>query len=628
MSMKKKYKKLEIKKDQLLPEWNFIYFCNDDQANSQYGWRRMEITEQFLRAAEGDGLIKPFLQEEGKIRQQDGSVKDGLVNYYSRHQIYILAELGGNIVDEDGKLNGSNTLDWYKERPKEERPRYVSWGRGMSFGANNPRRKDDGEVNTLFDVRWLPEYLESFLELLHGLEPLPRHRQTAEKQRLWSNVAILEYDFEPLKNGGEKLLEIYGLDERKLNILRANIAQFAELTDPLAHWHYYINRHPELKKDLLKGDASLAQEMYRLYDLLTEAWEVVTKKKSEPIFDFLHKDSHARPPFYSPKTEYLQGGDLQAMKYAIQQFKKWKLKKDNKPFVSKEVIKQFAALERQIDDYEKKYGDDRGYGGNFRWVHEEEKLGLDDLDEATRRHVDSTLAQIEDANVKQEIYRAIGYRLEELQRELRQIFWSVSVQFRDRENSAWQEVNGNSGNNLWNKFIREGKFQNLDRVQQMDLLNKERNGITKEALGWQEKAKNFNKTVSWYSDVVFCNVCRAKPVRLHTENTSRNIWEMSQSVICDDCFANINRNSLTADDEWWKKIDQAEWRCNCVKKNYKGELTNPMLYKFAYGNTASLKTQAGIPIKFTTLYGKVVLEAKCSNCGKVNQRIIDWGWLP
>jgi hypothetical protein len=619
--MKKKYEKLEVKKDQLLPEWNFIYFCNDDQANSMYGWRRMEVDEQFLRAAEKDGLIKPFFQEEGKVRQRDGSVKDGLVKYYSRHQIYILAVLRGNIVDEDGNLNNPNTLNDYKERPKEQRPRYVSWARGMAFGANNPRRKDDGEVNTLFDVRWLPEYLQSFLELLHGLEPLPRQLQTAGKQRLWSNVSILEYDFKPLKAGGENLLELYGLDERKLNILRANVAQFAELIDPLAHWHYYVNRHPELKKDLLKGDASLAQEIYRLYDLLTEAWEAITKKKSEPIFEFLHKDSHARAPFYAPKTEYLQGGDLQAMKYAIQQFKKWKLKKDNKPFVSKEVAKYLAALEQELDDYEKKYGDDRGYVGNLRWVHEDENIQLDDLDEKTRRRADATLIQMKDANVKQEIYRAIGYRLEELQRELRQIFWSVSVQFRDKESVAWQEVNGNNGNSLWNRFIREGKFQGLDRVQQMELLNTERNKLTKEALGWQEKAKNFSKTVSWYADVVFCKVCRAKPVRLHIENTSRNIWEASLSVICDDCFANINQNSLTADDEWWKKTNQAEWRC---------QYCNGLLYKFAYGNTLSAKTLNKVPVKIEVLYGKAIIQAKCPNpkCGGINERFIDWGWLP
>ena len=51
MSMGKKYEKREVKKDQLLQEWSFIRFCNEDQANTYIGGR-MEINEQFLRAAD------------------------------------------------------------------------------------------------------------------------------------------------------------------------------------------------------------------------------------------------------------------------------------------------------------------------------------------------------------------------------------------------------------------------------------------------------------------------------------------------------------------------------------------------------------------------------------------------
>ena len=71
MSMSKKNKKREIKKDQLLSERGFIHFCNDDPANSYVGGR-MEITEQLLRAAEKDELLKPILQIGEKIRQADG----------------------------------------------------------------------------------------------------------------------------------------------------------------------------------------------------------------------------------------------------------------------------------------------------------------------------------------------------------------------------------------------------------------------------------------------------------------------------------------------------------------------------------------------------------------------------
>ncbi len=60
MSMSKKYEKLEIKKDQLLPERSFISFCDHDEASS-HTTSRLDIDQRFLRAAEKDGFIKPFV---------------------------------------------------------------------------------------------------------------------------------------------------------------------------------------------------------------------------------------------------------------------------------------------------------------------------------------------------------------------------------------------------------------------------------------------------------------------------------------------------------------------------------------------------------------------------------------
>lgn len=617
MSMGKKNEKREIKQGQLLPEWGFIHFCNEDQANS-YAWGRMDISEQFLRAAEKDNLIKPLLQVQGKIRQNDGTEKEGLVNYYSPHQIYLLAELKHNILDEDGNLRAPDTINWYTERPKEQRPRYISWGRGMSFWADNPKKRDEDEDNLWIGAHLLSEYLHNFLELLHSFEQPKgeeRYSMPEEKRRYWSNAPILEYNFESLKSSGKKLLKTYGLDEKKLIILRRNIGQFAEMVDPLAHWYYYIERHPEWKKDLLKGDASLAQEIYRLYDLLTEVWEVVAKQKSKPIFEFLHEDFGT--PFYAPKTEYLHGEDTKALLYAIQQFKKWKLKKANKPFISDEAIKKINEIEKELTDYEKRYGE-RSYAGNVREIYEEVKIKLDDLDEKTKKYVDSTLKQIKDANIKQEISRAIEHRLWELKRELQEPFWDISKQFSERRNAAWQRVH-DWGSRWW--YENREKLNGLSREEQLKLSHTEMKKVQDEAKSWEMKEKELHQSVSWFADLAFCKVCRAKPVRLHIENTSRNMWQVALSVICDDCFANINHNSLTADDEWWKQTNQAEWKCRKCDK---------MLYKFAYGNMLSAKTLNNVPVKIEVAYGRATMKAKCPNpkCGEMNERFIDWGWLP
>lgn len=609
--MSKKNEKREIKKDQLLQEWGFLRFCNEDPANSYVGGR-MEINEPFLRAAEKDNLIKPLFQENGQVRQTDGTIKDGVVNYYSPHQIYLLTELKDNVLTENGYLwGGEKAIGWMYGAGEPKKLRMVAWGKSWVNSESLGKAFSD-EWSSVLEVS---KNLHSFLELLHSLEPIPRHYGAEEKQRYWSNASILEYNFEPLKIGGKKLLKTYDLDEKKLIILRRNVGQIAEMTDPLAHWYYYIKRHPEWKKDLLKGDASLAQEIYRLYDLLTEVWEVVAKEKSEPIFEFLHKDFGA--PFYAPKTEYLHGEDIKALKYAIEQFKKWKRKKDNKSFVNDEAAKKMADVEKELNEYEKRYGD-RTYAGNVRWYHEEEKIKLEDLDEKTKWYVNNTLAQIKDAKVEHEIPRAIESRLGDLKRELRQIFWSISQQFSEKENTAWQEINSN---NLWMKLAREGKFEGLDHAQQVQLANTERKKIEAVAKGWKEKSKEFGQTVSWFADLTFCKVCRAKPVRLHIENTSRNMWQVALSVICDDCFANINHNSLTADDEWWKNNNQAEWRC---------ERCDKLLYKFAYGNMLSAKTLNNVPVKIEVAYGRATMKAKCPNpeCGATNERFIDWGWLP
>lgn len=623
MSMSKKYEKREIKKDQLLPERGFIRFCNEDQANTYVGGR-MEINEQFLRAAERDNFIKPLLQVGGKMRQNDGTEKDGLVNHYSPHQIYLLAELRHNIIDEDRNLRAPDTVDWYKERPKEQRPRYIEWGRGHSFWANNPKRRDEDEDNLWVGAHLLSEYLHSFLELLHSFEqPKERYYLPVEKRRYWSNAPITEYNFKPLKSGGKKLLAVYGLDERKLNILRRSIGQFAEVIDPLAHWHYYIEQHPEWKKDLLKGDASLAQELYRLYGLLTEVWEVIAKKKSEPIFEFIHQD-FPHHPFWRPKIEYVGGEDIKALQYAIQQFKKWRQKKTNKPFATDEVTKKIDEAGKKFADYEKRYGD-RSYAGSYREIVPEENLKIDDLDEGIERYVISILKQIKEQDtrikdeedeeketweekVKNEISMAIMHRLSDLQRELRELFWDVSKQFSDKRSAAWQRER-DFGNRWW--MENREKIKDLSHDERLKLANAERKKIIKEAKDWEGREKKFHQSVSWYADIVFCKSCREKPVRQHSENPS-NMWERNRSLICDDCLKNASEQT---------GVKGGEWHCN-----YCGKL----LYKFVAHNLISDVLINTANAKIRLEYGKMSIAARCPNrsCKRENEITVSWGWMP
>lgn len=603
-----KDKKRDIKKDQLLPEREFIHFCNNDRANNHAG-SRMSINESFLQAVKKDGLIKPILQIEGVVKNPDGTEKQGLIDYYSPHQFFIIAALRKNIVDEDDNLQSSDTRDWYAERPKEERPRYIAWGQGMSFWADAPRKNED-EMDIGVDVHLLSDYFHDFLQFLHTFETVAPHEA---RQRYWRTPQVNEYNFDELKTSKNTLLNEYGLDEKKIKILRKNVGQFAETIDPLAHWHYYIQKHPEWRRDLLKGDASSAQDIYRLYDLLTEVWEIVMDKKSASIFEFLYEDFHH--PMYTPKSGYLHGEDTRALLYSIEQFEKWSNEEDNKQFVSKETLDEVKLIEKALKDFENRYGD-KSYAGSLRRIGPENSVKIKDLDDVTKRYVEMILSQLQrqgetvtEEETKTEISRAIMSRLSDIQRDLRDTFRSVSNQFNDKENAAWQEINGSD---LWMKLAREGRFKDLDRAQQIQLANEERNKIKKEADFWKEKSKEFHRNVSWYADLAFCKECRKNPILLHKENDGRDQWDSFMPCICDDCISSSkDLRQLTA----------GHWDCDyCGKK----------IYNFAHGNMLSDVLINRVPTTIKLDYGRMEIEVTCNDrsCNKKQWKVIDWGWLP
>jgi len=47
-----------------------------------------------------------------------------------------------------------------------------------------------------------------------------------------------------------------------------------------------------------------------------------------------------------------------------------------------------------------------------------------------------------------------------------------------------------------------------------------------------------------------------------------------------------------------------------------------------HNNIIALRTQNKVDIKLEIAYGKSLLEATCPECGRKNQRRIDWGWMP
>lgn len=602
--MKNEDIKLEIKKEQLLSERAFIGYCDRDEVSSHV-ITRLDIDERFLKAAEKDGFIKPLLKERGEVKQNDGTEKVEMVSYYSPYQIYIIAELAKNIIDNDGYLRSPSSLEWQKEKGF----RWVKWGwGGLSLTIDKKRRWERKVKFASDNLPLFCDYFHRFLVFLHTLELKPDHLREVEERRFFSKLPSLAYNFEPLKDNDSKLLKSYRLNIKILNLLRKEVAQLATTIDPLEHWYYYIKRHTQFRKDLLKGDAALAQELYRIYDLLTRIVEIVTGKETEPLFEFLYKDFPGHP-FLIPKVDYLYGEDIKALQFAIEQFKQWKKNKENKPFVTNEIIEKLNIVEEKIKDYEQRYGD-RSYAGRIRTVEAEEKIKLEDLDEETKKDVEDMLRQMKGQKFKfklgEEIAQSIEHRLGELKRELEDVLYDVSDQLQERENKAWQKEREFS-NVFW--MTNREKLAKLSREKQLKLSDKEYNKIRKKAEKWGQRGEEFANSVSRYTRFAFCKVCRKNPIQLHIENTNWvDVWESSCPKICDGC---MRTKKL-------EEMESGEWKCSCDK----------ILYKFVHNNTIALQTRNAVDIKLKIAYGKNTLEATCPECGRKNQRIIDWGWMP
>ena len=255
----------DIKIDQLLPERSFIEYCNFDYHRQH----KLNINQEFLRAAEADNFLFPLLQRSEVVKQEDGTEKEVTTNYYSPHQIYVVATLSKNQVHE-GFLWAHQDLEFHKQQGF----RMVNWGwSGYAFNITLEEKdkglrvveqrqlgngcivavkdEDDSRKDPSFDHLKVCIDFQNFVILLHSLEQLqysPTNNRA--KDRYFSEAPSLYFDLSPLRTEGNKMLKKYGLDLGKLKILAHNVAGLASDIDPLEHWYYYLNLPPPLRKKL------------------------------------------------------------------------------------------------------------------------------------------------------------------------------------------------------------------------------------------------------------------------------------------------------------------------------------------------------------------------------------------
>ena len=399
MRMKNENEKRPLKKEQLYSERFFVGFCERDAVDG----RKIEksITKEFLDACEKDGFVVPFFTQKETVPNPNGKQEEFDMRYYSPFQIFFVAALSENKVDTEGCLR--NPDDW--EYQYEHKTRFVNWGGWGAFNADiYLKKKIDGDPDDSAGPNHyrLADEFHQFLRLLHGLdEEKDYQKKDPDRSRYFQRQPPFQYNLDPLRADPMGYLASYELDPAKLKKLVANIGYFASHIDPLERWYYYVQRHPQWRRDTLKGKAALAQDLYGLCDVLYDIIELASGEKMPPLLDFIHPDIK---PYLLETAGYAEGADVKAIQSARQKLSEWidthkEMIAEVAPFYLRgeegtqtKLDETLDRLKSELDDYEKRYGDKR-YTGGWHILKPEEKLTLDDLDEWTRRYAEGMTVQ-------------------------------------------------------------------------------------------------------------------------------------------------------------------------------------------------------------------------------------------
>lgn len=624
-----KIKNVEVRKDQLLSEGNFIYYCNNsnNRVVTMTGKFHRWVDENFLRAIEKDGFLKPLLIIDQLTMQADGSQKNKSVHYYSPFQIYIVSQLSHNNINEEGYLQSPESIKWQNE----QKTRFISWGfgGGMSFNINNNKTKKNasGGPNELM----ICNYLHDFLCMLHSLDLVARYSKEwkEERRRYYTESPNLQFDFSNIKTDGLKFLKQFGLTIKILETLRVTIGQTALIIDPLEKWYSFLQRLPQWRKDELKGEALLAQDLYGLCEIVADIIENVSSTRPQGLLETLRSDL----PFPDNKRiEYASGTDIEAIKFASLQLETWLANKKNLNVligisgndVKDNYFKQLEEIDHQLTDYEnryKKYGEGRyvtNRGFLYVGTQNYKDIDMSELDSQTKHTVEQMMSQLkaqggienEPVELQGEIRHAIRWRLDDIQRNLFQL---IHVIIQPLDSRRWQldsEKQVGQQHMWWGEYARSGEAPTDPIKARIYYMEKFR--IKKEAEFDKKIKPILDATHSLGSflsltRLVLCANCRKNQVILHQTHNDQRV---SSEAICDDC---IKKGEL-------QKIKGAEWSCRwCGRK----------IYTFAHGNILSdvLLNTSNATIELD--YGRITIRARCPNkdCKEWNEDSIDWGWL-
>ncbi len=394
---------------------------------------------------------------------------------------------------------------------------------------------------------------------------------------------------------------------------------------------------------------------------------MVTKKKQKPLPEFLYPNIK---PFGISELEHASGTDFLAIETSLNRFKEWLTDKKNKKFLEEAMaelpphelqqaqgrLRAIESIEAALRDFEKRYGKRKYLSGVTRAVELEETLTLDSLDDATRRTADSLISQHENFTIdkkgvqhfttsydeimekldkkeislkeaveldndlerKQSIAMAIEHQLRDLQRELWISIAEVPRAFRKKIQNL-RHLKDETRNELWRKFY---EVNPEDRVTRPDGKSRYTEEYQKRAkkftnIELPKKLLSFDKKMALFEtkekelveiresgSLALCSVCRKSPVQIHYGQHDRQVVV---EPICDDCL----KSGETMDSNY------SSWKCDYCDK---------LLYRFANRNILHSKLLNKAEARITLEYGQISIQGKCTGCGYISQRTLDWGW--
>lgn len=590
--------KLQVKKEQLKNERSFISYCNDRDLGIR--------SADFLRALEKDGFLKPLLNLKEEKVGENGKRQKISIPFYSPHQVYIIAALIKNDLDDGELWTSSDDKNWYKQKGA----RMLNWGwHGHCFNFSSYKERGEWPFNICLDFY-------NFLKILHSLELEDDYEfKSYNKQRYLTVSPGLDYKLRAIdKEEFIKVIKKTHLNKKKLKRLRANLGSFARVIDPVASWFYYIQKHPIGRREEFKGAALLAQDIYNVCDLIAEFLEKMTGEKREPLYDFLDKD------FYGARhrEKYASGSDIKIIKNIAEILEKWFFKKENITLCTEKQQNHIKAYHKAILDFESRYGDRAYYSRNgMRTIEPEEDKKLEDLDEYTKRRAlwgkdeKEFGAQVS----KTDIAMAIEHSLDDLKRGLLDPVYNILKDLSTQEYNAQEDYERKKQMACIEFMAKKQELRKNDPSAFVKIIREfEIKGAKKELakelkkIDWLKKKQKELGDIVKYADLVFCSVCRKNLIEIHQ---SYNDDGMGKNNICDECIKN---KELTA-------IKDATWTC---------DYCGTMLYKFAYNNILDSWLSNSASANIELQYGKMKVRVRCHSreCKKDNIKYIDWGWLP